>query len=117
MEGVLDKNESMRYHYLVPNFTKGLTIRICVSEGHIVSYGSHFIPNPNSAFYNWKMDIKAGEMCREVFVDPQNVVPDQWICSDSSPHDTVLNNNLSITVVGQEFVNRFNLSSNFIGEL
>ena len=56
MNGLLDKDEIVRYHYLIPDI--GITAEVCVSEGHVKVYGSVTIPNPNSALYSWKLEVR-----------------------------------------------------------
>ena len=77
MNGTLDEDESVRYHFPIP--VVGITVRICVSGGHVIVYGSVSVPNPNSAFYDWLLDLEYGdrnnetEICDNVFVDPSKI--------------------------------------------
>ena len=58
-----------RYQFILP--VNGTTIRLCVKERRIVFYASIRISNPNSAFYDYKLEvenlIKAEERCGEVY--------------------------------------------------
>ena len=77
MNGTLDEDESVRYHFPIP--VVGITVRICVSGGHVIVYGSVSVPNPNSAFYDWLLDLEYGdrnnetEICDNVFIDPSKI--------------------------------------------
>lgn len=77
VNGTLDKNETIRYNFPIP--VVGITVRVCVSEGHVVVYGSVSIPNPNSAFYDWMIDVEFNkenhleETCNHVYFDPENI--------------------------------------------
>ena len=66
-----------RYQFILP--VNGTTIRLCVKEGRIVFYASIRISNPNSAFYDYKLEvenlIKAEERCGEVFVENEQGTP------------------------------------------
>ena len=77
MNGTLDEDESIRYHFPIP--VAGITIHLCVSSGHVVIYGSVTIPNPNSAFYDWMVEVDFGgvtnetEICDNIFVNPDKI--------------------------------------------
>ena len=77
MNGTLDQDESIRYHFPIP--VAGITIHLCVSSGHVVIYGSVTIPNPNSAFYDWMVEVDFGgatnetEICDNFYVNPDKI--------------------------------------------
>ena len=77
MNGTLDKDENVRYHFPIPVI--GLTVKVCISAGHILVYGSVHVPNPNSAFYDWMLELDYGhgdnetELCKNMFVDPSKI--------------------------------------------
>ena len=77
MNGTLDKDETVRYHFPIPVI--GITVKVCISAGHILVYGSVLVPNPNSAFYDWMLELdyehndQEIEMCKNVFIDPSTI--------------------------------------------
>ena len=77
MNGTLDKDENVRYHFPIPVI--GITVEVCISTGHILVYGSVLVPNPNSAFYDWmlELDYERGdhetELCKNMFIDPSKI--------------------------------------------
>ena len=64
--------ENIRYQYQLP--TDGMTIMMCVRNGNVVLYASTEISSPNSAFYDYKLDISGksskDEVCNDVYIDP-----------------------------------------------
>ena len=92
MNGTLDGNETIRYHFPIPVI--GITVEVCVSQGHILVYGSVTVPNPNSAFYDWFFEVNHEHMhhnnqsvaCQNQFFDP-STIPDKdrpdtiWVSS------------------------------------
>ena len=82
MNGTLDGNETVRYHFPIPVI--GITVEVCVSQGHILIYGSVTVPNPNSAFYDWVFDVNYEQkhhnnesvVCQNQFFDP-STIPDK----------------------------------------
>ena len=50
----------------------GLTIRLSIETGHVVVYASTKIPNPNAAYYDWKLECVDVSGC-DFFVDPQDL--------------------------------------------
>ena len=82
MNGTLDGNETIRYHFPIPVI--GITVEVCVSQGHILVYGSVTVPNPNSAFYDWIFELNYEHMhhgnesvaCQNQFFDP-STIPDK----------------------------------------
>ena len=79
MNGILGQNEAVRYHFQVP--VAGITVRVCITVGHVVVYGSFTVPNPNSAFYDILLEFEAGlssnetEMCKNKFINPDKIPP------------------------------------------
>ena len=77
MNGTLDQNETVRYHYQIP--VAGITLRVCISVGHVVVYGSFSVPNPNSAFYDFVLEFGSEtntsdtEICRNRYIDPDKI--------------------------------------------
>jgi receptor-type tyrosine-protein phosphatase Q len=76
MNGTLDKDETVRYHFPIPVI--GITVKVCISAGHILVYGSVLVPNPNSAFYDWvlELDYEHSDQeieCKNVFIDPSTI--------------------------------------------
>ena len=77
LNGTLDQNETVRYHFQIP--VVGITVRVCISVGHVVVYGSFSVPNPNSAFYDFilefgsETDTSETETCRNTFIDPDKI--------------------------------------------
>ena len=67
--GSLTRNESYRCHIPLP--PSGRTLRVCVSTGHVIVYGSFYITNPNSALHNFSLEINDSdsETCREMFIN------------------------------------------------
>ena len=79
INGTLNQNESVRYHFPIP--VAGITVRVCISVGRVVVYGSFSVPNPNSAFYDWSLELHFGlnssqkEICNSTFIDPSKIPP------------------------------------------
>ena len=119
----LDKDEIVRYHYLVPDI--GITVEACVSEGHVKVYGSVTIPNPNSALYSWKLEVKhdsqetGTQTCQSYFLEitssTTTSAPTTTTGANSSSDPTIddyealtlTDQSLYITVEGLEDHNRF----------
>ena len=76
MNGTLDKDETVRYNFPIPVI--GITVKVCISAGHILVYGSVHVPNPNSAFYDWTLELDYEHSdqeieCKNVFIDPSTI--------------------------------------------
>lgn len=67
MEGCLDNEKTIRYRYELPE--SGMYITLCVRVGNIVLYVSTVITSPNSAFYEYKLNV-SGDSCEEIYVPP-----------------------------------------------
>ena len=71
MNGALDQNETVRYNLQIPVI--GVTVVVCASAGHIVLYGSSTTPDPNSAFYEFFLQVVYAndtEQCDRMFYKP-----------------------------------------------
>ena len=71
LEGTLDMGENVRYQYLLPE--DGMTIMICVRVGNVVLYASTRVTTPNSALYEYILDISGqsleSEVCDDVYIN------------------------------------------------
>ena len=73
MNVTLGENKTIRYNFLIPAI--GVTVDVCITEGHIHAYGSVSVPNPNSAFYDFfiELDIEHYEhrarICHSAYVE------------------------------------------------
>ena len=66
----LGGNKTIRYNLLIPVI--GVTVKVCITGGHVHVYGSVSIPNPNSAFNDFSNDLKHesnNETCCTFYVD------------------------------------------------
>ena len=68
MNGTLDQGEQARFQLDIP--VTGITIHLHIETGRIVLYASTKIPNPNAAYYDWKLECLIG--C-DFFVDPRDL--------------------------------------------
>jgi collagen type VI alpha len=108
MNGALDQNETVRYNLQIPVI--GVTVEVCVSAGRIVLYGSASDHNPNSAFYEFFLQVvyeDDTEVCDHTFYKPDTLPP----TSSSDIHDQrVLRSEpmtLYLSVVGKDKENSF----------
>ena len=88
----------------------GVTVEVCVSAGRIVVYGSSTVPNPNSAFYEFFLQVvydNDTEVCDHMFYKPDILLP----TSSSDTHNQrVLRSEpmtLYLLVVGKDKENSF----------
>ena len=67
---MLSKNKTIRYNLLIPVI--GVTVEVCITEGHVHVYGSVSIPNPNSAFHDLFIELDGNdtECCGHAYVEP-----------------------------------------------
>lgn len=93
LEGSLEKYQIIRYRYELPE--TGIEITICVRIGNVVLYVSTVITSPNSAFYEYKLNVSDGS-CDKVYVAPSR--------GDLS---TVLKNITYISLIGEGDYNKF----------
>ena len=89
-------------------------MEFCVSEGHIRVFASVTIPNPNSASYNWKLEVEHDEETDETCVGyffESNTTTGVSSSSDPTIDDyealMLTDQTLYITVEGLEDHNRF----------
>ena len=71
MNVTLSGNKNIRYNLLIPVI--GVTVEVCITEGHIHAYGSLSVPNPNSAFHDFVfvLDLENDtEVCGHAYVVP-----------------------------------------------
>ena len=68
LNGTLEQGEQARFQFDIP--VTGIAIRLCVKAGRVILYASTKIPNPNSAYHDWKLDCL---ICCDFFVDPQDL--------------------------------------------
>ena len=123
-DGILEENESIRYEFSVP--VEGMSVRICVTEGYIIAYGSLSVPNPNGALHDWVLDVEydgGSKNCDHFFVDPdelpdlQTPVPTSTpgVCYSRSVDDESTSefteHNLYLAVTGKSQQNAFALES------
>ena len=66
---MLSKNKGIRYNLLVP--VTGITVQVCITEGHIRVYGSVSVPNPNPAFHDFfiELDESSTKWCGHAYVE------------------------------------------------
>ena len=78
--GTLMKGGNVRYEIEVPE--DGVTVKLCVREGHIIFYASFTVTNPNEALHDYKREvINEGIItCDDAFIPP--VVPNDAAMPD-----------------------------------
>ena len=105
-EGVLIMNATARFRFTVP-VTKGMTFRICLSDGEVTIYAST-IPNPSSAQYTRRHTLRAdGDLrCLSTFYDFE--FKNRRRKRRQISNDTV---SLYITLEGHDDVNEFTFNS------
>ena len=67
----LAENKTIRYNFLIPVI--GVTVKVCITGGHIRAYGSVSIPNPNSAFNDFFIELdyeNDNDTCGHAYVEP-----------------------------------------------
>ena len=75
MNGTLHQDQTVRYNFPVP--VTGITVKVCISVGHVIVYGSVSVPNPNSAFYDWLLELDFNgmtETCKCIFLAPSKII-------------------------------------------
>ena len=70
----LGENETFRYNR---RYSMQVEIKICISKGRVELYISTAIPNPNSALYDWYLELESSqnndsEICDSVIINPDN---------------------------------------------
>ena len=65
--GRLQRGGRVRYELKVPQ--EGVTVKLCVN-GSVVFYGSHEVPNPNEALYDYTQEATStsSTACSDVYV-------------------------------------------------
>ena len=121
MNGTLDIYAIVRYHYLIPD--AGITVEVCVSEGHVKVYVT--IPNPNSALYSWMIEVEHNpqrnkiETCQSYFFQKTTATTRRTTAfeatsssktSKEDPEALNTDQTLYISLVGVEDNNRFILN-------
>ena len=110
--GTLDENETIRYE-LQTSIVIGMSVRICVSEGYITAYASLSVPNPNSAFYDWTLEVEhdssKSENCDFFFVDPNP--PDEQCQTPATTSASRANHTVFVALSGKLQQNVFTLES------
>ncbi len=115
VRGELDQGQQIRYELPIPE--EGVTISLCVNDGRIVLYASTTIPNPNEAYYDFKLDCIDCNAC-EFFVDPNEFAPEVTTprgrrkrADDNSTMTVFTNLTLYISMEGVETNNIFEIQS------
>ena len=71
--GSLGEGETIPYEFPLPE--DGVTVKMCVQTGQVNLYTSTEVPNPNSALYDHKLEVKAQspgtEACDDVYIGEQ----------------------------------------------
>ena len=65
--GTLKNGQKTRFEIPVP--IEGLTIKLCVLEGHVIFYASCTIPNPNDALHDSNYEA-INITCSDAFIRP-----------------------------------------------
>lgn len=68
IRGSLESGGKIRYEFQMPS--EGMTVKLCVSRGHVDLYSSFLLPNPNSALHDYKCEARTVDVtiCDEVFI-------------------------------------------------
>ena len=118
--GTLDENGVFRCNFEIPYI--GITVTVCITEGHIQMYGSFSVPNPNSALYDFYLDLvyegneNNSEICGRTFVaPPSHCIRTRTTTSNQKLHKRTVSPESStivyLAVVGKDKVNTFVLNS------
>ena len=118
MNGILGQNETVRYNLQIPVI--GVTVEVCACAGRIVVYGSSSNPNPNSAFYEFFLEVvheNDSELCNCKFHNQDT--PLQMSSRKTRNPRTVQSekNTLFLTVVGKDKKNSFFRLNSTAGDL
>ena len=75
----LTENQTIRYNLHIP--VTGVTVKVCITGGSIHMYISALVPNPNSAFHDFFIELdyenstaNSTEMCGHAYVKPCNAI-------------------------------------------
>ena len=101
--------ESARFMYTIPEI--GMTIQMCVEIGNILMFASTETTTPNSAFYEYSLNVTADgtnvSVCNEVYV---NSAANQS-CNNSTPATDNTTCTLHVAVNGLQERNEFAINS------
>ena len=92
--------ETARYNLQIPVI--GVTVEVCVSAGRIVVYGSTSDSNPNSAFYEFFLQVvydNDTEQCDHMFYKPDTLSPTSSYPSDVT--DCIDEDPVNCNITGQ----------------
>ena len=107
MNGTLERNETVRYNLQIPVI--GVTVEVCVSAGHIVLYGSTSDSNPNSAFYEFFLQVVYEDdtvQCDHMFFKSDTPTTSSLEkCNEGVPQSETMT--LYLSVVGKDKENSF----------
>ena len=108
MNGTLDQNETVRYNLQIPVI--GVTVEVCASAGRIVVYGSTSDSNPNSAFYEFFLQVvyeDDTEQCDHMFYKSDTLPPTSSLekRNEGVPQNETMT--LYLSVVGKDKENSF----------
>ena len=102
ISNTLQQNEVTFLQVSLPQ--EGTTLRLDVSQGSVVMYGSSKIQNPNEAFY----DFKLSNSIPELYVN-QETFGQRITKRAETPDDTDIT--IYITIQGQSVLNDFTLNT------
>ena len=122
MYTTLGENETYRYNLKIG---PGITVSICVSNGSIEIYASSDVPNPNSAIFDFHLDLNSEdhegstERCGSMEIsDPDTL---SWNCRSGGIKRSLQEHQMArsdrktdtvyISIVGRDQENRFVLNN------
>ena len=104
--GSLGEGETIRYEFPLPE--DGVTVKMCVQTGQVNLYTSTEVPNPNSALYDHKLEVKAQspgtEACDDVYIGEQGDLKRRSVIEK-------LNTTLFMSLTGMDGYNEFSFNS------
>ena len=104
--GSLGERETIRYEFPLPE--DGVTVKMCVQTGQVNLCTSTEIPNPNSALYDHKLEVKAQspgtEACGDVYIGEQGDLKRRSVIEKS-------NTTLFMSLTGMDGYNEFSFNS------
>ena len=89
--GTLQRGGKVRYELQVPQ--EGVTVNLCVN-GSIVFYGSHEVPNPNEALYDYTQEVTGIGACADAYVPVSQLETD----SNQEDNEGTPSHNITITL-------------------
>ena len=105
--GSLGEGETIRYEFPLPE--NGVTVKMCVQTGQVNLYTSTEVPNPNSALYDHKLEVKVQspgtEACDDVYI-----IGEQGDLK-RRPITEKLNTTLFMSLTGMDGYNEFSFNS------